>query len=78
MNKELLIKRVGGVARLADLIGVTHQAVYSWPNPLTQRIQDRVAGALHRNHMIDLLPDPLDNPPDSTPPSLSSTSSPEG
>ena len=63
MDKDILIKQVGGVAKLAEIIGVTHQAIYSWPNPLTLRIQDRVAGALHRHRMLDLLPDPVNTPP---------------
>ena len=36
-------------ARLAEIVGVTPQAVCGWPDVLPQRISDRVLGAMVRN-----------------------------
>jgi uncharacterized protein involved in tolerance to divalent cations len=32
MKKQTAIKLAGSVRQLADLLGITHQAVYAWPD----------------------------------------------
>jgi uncharacterized protein involved in tolerance to divalent cations len=34
MKKQTAIKFAGSVRQLADLLGITHQAVYAWPDEL--------------------------------------------
>ena len=49
MDKQEAIRLLGGTNAAAALaVGVTVQAVSSWPNPLPQRIADRVQAALWR------------------------------
>ena len=49
MDKDEAIRLLGGsVAEAARAIGVTHQAVWQWPDPLPERIADRVQAALWR------------------------------
>jgi len=49
MNKSEAIALLGGsVAAAAKAVGVTAQAVGQWPDPLPQRIADRVQAALYR------------------------------
>lgn len=46
MKKSKAIKLLGGTTRsAAEALGVTFQAVSKWPDPLPQRISDRVLGA---------------------------------
>ena len=52
MNKAKAIELLGGtVASAAEAIGVTVQAVSQWPDPLPDRIADRVLAALARKHL---------------------------
>ena len=49
MRKSEAIELLGGtVPAAAEAIGVTYQAVDKWPDPLPQRIADRVQAALWR------------------------------
>lgn len=49
MRKDEAIQLLGGsVARAAESIGVSYQAVNKWPEVLTPRIEDRVYAALWR------------------------------
>lgn len=49
MDKTEAIRLLGGTNAAAALaVGVTVQAVSSWPSPLPQRIADRVQAALWR------------------------------
>jgi DNA-binding transcriptional regulator YdaS (Cro superfamily) len=49
MDKETAIRLLGGDAKtVAKHIGISPQAVYKWPNPLTRAIADRVEAALAR------------------------------
>ena len=49
MNKSDAIRLLGGtVAEAAQEVGVSVQAVYAWPDPLPDRIADRVQAALWR------------------------------
>lgn len=49
MDKQEAIRLLGGtIGAAATAIGVTPQAVYGWPDPLPQRIADRVQAALWR------------------------------
>lgn len=51
MNKKEAISHFGGVKQTAVALGVTRQAVERWPDELTQRIQDRIVGAMVRLHL---------------------------
>jgi len=52
MDKSRAIELLGGsVASAADAVGVSVQAVSQWPDPLPQRIEDRVLAALARKHL---------------------------
>lgn len=49
MDKTEAIRLLGGtIAAAAAAVGVTPQAVSSWPDPLPKRISDRVQAALWR------------------------------
>lgn len=49
MDKTEAIQLLGGTAaEAARAIGITVQAVAAWPDPLPQRIADRVQAALWR------------------------------
>lgn len=49
MDKQEAIRLLGGtIGAAADEVGVTPQAVSGWPDPLPQRIADRVQAALWR------------------------------
>lgn len=48
MTKTEALNLLGGVARAADLIGVTPPAIYQWPEELPPRLADRVQAALWR------------------------------
>ena len=49
MDKQTALDLLGGtVALAAREVGVTVRAVYDWPDPLPQRIADRVQAALWR------------------------------
>ena len=49
MNKSEAIKLLGGtVSSAASVVGITPQAVSSWPDLLPQRLIDRVQAALWR------------------------------
>jgi hypothetical protein len=49
MLKEEAIQLLGGkVSLVADVIGVSYQAVEKWPDVLPPRIADRVQAALYR------------------------------
>lgn len=52
MLKSKAIELLGGtVASAAEQIGVSYQAVDKWPDPLPDRIADRVLAALARKHL---------------------------
>lgn len=49
MRKAKAIELLGGsVSSAAAAVGVTYQAVEKWPDPLPDRIADRVVAALAR------------------------------
>lgn len=49
MTKHEALELLGGSAESAAReIGVTHQAIYAWPDVLTDAIRDRVQAALYR------------------------------
>lgn len=37
-----------GVGKLADALGITRQAIYKWPNVLTDKQENQVIGAAMR------------------------------
>lgn len=52
MLKAKAIELLGGsVASAAEAIGISYQAVEKWPDPLPDRISDRVVAALARKHL---------------------------
>jgi hypothetical protein len=52
MLKAKAIELLGGsVASAAKAIGVSYQAVEKWPDPLPDRIADRVVAAIARQHL---------------------------
>lgn len=52
MDKAKAIELLGGtVTAAAEAIGVTYQAVEKWPDPLPDRIADRVVAAIARKHL---------------------------
>lgn len=47
MKKTYALKKLGGnMQNAADELGVSIQAVYQWPDPLTERIKERVTEAV--------------------------------
>jgi molybdenum-dependent DNA-binding transcriptional regulator ModE len=49
MQKKRALELLGGsVASAAKEVGISYQAVRKWPDPLPQRIADRVEAALAR------------------------------
>jgi len=49
MRKQDAIQLLGGTTKdAAQVLGVTFQAVSKWPDPLSDRIADRVRGAAAR------------------------------
>lgn len=49
MEKSEAIKSLGGTVKVAAaMVGVSEAAVYMWPDPLPDRIRDRVQAALWR------------------------------
>jgi hypothetical protein len=52
MQKAKAIELLGGsIAAAAALVGISYQAVEKWPDPLPDRISDRVLAALARKHL---------------------------
>ena len=52
MRKAKAIELLGGtITAAAELVGITYQAVEKWPDPLPDRISDRVLAALARKHL---------------------------
>jgi DNA-binding transcriptional regulator YdaS (Cro superfamily) len=52
MDKAKAIELLGGtVSAAAAEVGVTPSAVTQWPDPLPQRIEDRVLAAIARKHL---------------------------
>lgn len=52
MRKDRAIALLGGnVAMAAQAIGISYQAVEKWPDPLPNRIADRVIAAVARKHL---------------------------
>lgn len=52
MQKSKALKLLGGsTAAAAKAIGVSYQAVEKWPDPLPDRIADRVIAAIARQHL---------------------------
>lgn len=61
MNKSTAIQLLGGtVVSAAKEVGVSPSAVSQWPDPLPERVADRVLAALARKH---LAPELLGLPP---------------
>lgn len=61
MDKAKAIELLGGtVSAAADAIGISYQAVEKWPDPLPDRIADRVVAAIARR---TLPPEQLGMPP---------------
>jgi len=49
MRKSEAITLLGGnISAVAKAVGVTYQAVNKWPDPLPQRIADRIQAVLWR------------------------------
>lgn len=48
MTKQEAVSIFGSVAAMKMALGITHQAIYKWPEVLTQRQADRVMGAAAR------------------------------
>jgi len=44
MKKEELLKRFGGPSALARETGISRQAIYKWPEELTDTVLDRLIG----------------------------------
>jgi hypothetical protein len=60
MRKRNAIQALGGtVTAVATEIGVSCEAVRQWPDPLPQRVADRVLAALARKHLPSELLEPL-------------------
>ena len=52
MHKAKAIELLGGTTTAAaEMVGITYQAVEKWPDPLPDRISDRVLAALARKHL---------------------------
>ena len=52
MNKSTAIQLLGGsVVSAAKEVGVSPSAVSQWPDPLPERVADRVLAALARKHL---------------------------
>lgn len=52
MQKQKAIELLGGtVAKAAEAIGVTSQAISLWPDVLPPRLADRVVAAVARKHL---------------------------
>jgi hypothetical protein len=52
MRKSTAIQLLGGsIASAAKELGVTYQAVGKWPDPLPDRVADRVLAHLARKHL---------------------------
>jgi len=51
-RKSQAIKLFGSRIQLADALGISKQAISQWPERLTQRHQDQVAGAALRMGLI--------------------------
>jgi hypothetical protein len=52
MRKDKAIELLGGsTAAAAQRIGVTYQAIEKWPDPLPDRIADRVIAAIARQYL---------------------------
>lgn len=52
MQKSKALELLGGsTAAAAKAIGVSYQAVEKWPDPLPDRIADRVIAAIARKHL---------------------------
>jgi len=56
MRKSQATRLLGGsTTSAADAIGITPQAYGQWPDPLPQRLVDRVVAALARQTFPDLV-----------------------
>lgn len=44
MGKKEAIKIFGSVKEIADALGITTQAVYDWPDELTERLKNQIIG----------------------------------
>ncbi|MDN5850990.1 MAG: Cro/CI family transcriptional regulator [Nitrococcus sp.] len=62
MEKQSAIELFGSVTALAAALGITRQAIYQWPEHLSQDQQDRITGAAIRTGLV------RKNPPESVPP----------
>lgn len=52
MQKAKAIELLGGtIPAAAQAIGISYQAVEKWPDPLPDRIADRVIAAIARRHL---------------------------
>lgn len=48
MKKQDAIDMFGTPTELAKALGITRQAVYQWPDEISQEQEDRVIGAAYR------------------------------
>jgi len=54
MQKIEAIELLGGsIAEAARIVGVSYQAIRHWPDPLPNRIRDRVHAVLYRKLMAE-------------------------
>lgn len=61
MTKLQAIQLFSSVRELACVLGVTRQAIYKWPDELSQEQVDRVIGAAHRTgRLLCVFPLPID------------------
>ena len=37
MEKQKVIEYYGSVAQVADILGLTRQAIYTWPDPIPEK-----------------------------------------
>jgi len=55
MDKNTVIEIFGGIPALARLLGISQQAIYQWPDRLTERQEDRIiALAWRTNRLSDI------------------------
>lgn len=52
MNKYAVIKIFGGIPALARELGISQQAVYQWPDRLSERQEDRIIRLAWRTNRL--------------------------
>jgi hypothetical protein len=56
MKKSDLLAHFGGSRQIADLLGITIQAVHQWPENLPVHKIDQIVGAAYRQNRLQDLP----------------------